>query len=112
MSDIRRIKVVSKLQAKADAAREEGDMNTLTACIEQARRLAPRGSANLVMDSGNRTINTQHYGAHKLLQETPVGRVVKTTYEGKKGETMHGTYVRKGYRPNVSRKWLPAEARL
>lgn len=57
-------------------------------------------------------VNTQHYEAHLYLQASRIGVPVPTIYHTKSGQGMHATYTRTGYRPNISRKWLPNEARL
>lgn len=110
MSIIRRINAAARLEAKLDTAREAGNKVEMITLIAKIRDIRPRGSGNALEHHG--VINTQHYGAHKKLQEAPIGRAIPIAWETKNGKTMHGTYNRQGYRANISRKWLPAEARV
>lgn len=57
--------------------------------------------------SVNGVVNNDHPEAYKALQSAPVGRVIRICCQTKKGAWHTFMYMRQGYRPNISRKWLP-----
>lgn len=109
MSLIRRLNRVQALEHEINAARKEG--RNLTPLLERLKKIAPRGAEEDALRPNN-AVNVQHFEAHKYLQAAQIGTKVKTTWLGKDGNWYHATYVRRGYRANISRKWLSAEARL
>lgn len=108
MSMIRRINAAQRLDENLNKLRKDGDVQSFVIMAERIKKLLPRGANNSLENNG--IINTQHYGAAALLQNKPVGQVVRVVWESKKGQIMHGTYVRQGFRANISRKWLAADA--
>ena len=114
MSMIRRLNQIAKLEVELSAKRGNPlyghiDIMRTAARIDTLQSRLP-GAFNPVTSTTG-TINTQHYGAHLVLQKQKPGRMVDTTYQTKNGTTMYATYVRAGIRPNVSRKLLPMDAR-
>lgn len=103
MSDIRRLLSTTAIDTLPHTERN-------LEAIARAVRLRPRGSDLPAEKYG--IINIQHWTAHTLLQKATLGARTPTAWETKKGGTMHATYVRQGYRANISRKWLAADARV
>lgn len=114
MSPIRRLKAIAKLEAEVAEARDSrwNKLALMDTLIQRINRLRPRGSDNPISNVMGNVINTQHYGAAQLLQKLDAGQTVATTWESKRGNHLESSYVRQGWRPNVSRKWLPKDARI